>query len=117
MSKIEDRVAKQLLLRAKIGEKKYGTTMDREDLTLMDWLQHLQEELLDAAVYVEKLKQEVNYQEDISPDDTMNMYPGDLEINIDNYTDEDEERMDLIGRNGNDGLHYDNDTYWKSNNS
>ena len=63
MSKIEDRVAKQLLDRAKVGEAKYGTTMERNDLSLMEWFQHLQEELLDAAVYVEKLKQEVQYQE------------------------------------------------------
>ena len=63
MSKIEDRVAKQLLDRAKVGENKYGTTMERNDLSLMEWFQHLQEELLDAAVYVEKLKQEVQYQE------------------------------------------------------
>jgi hypothetical protein len=30
--------------------------MEREDLNFLDWLTHLQEELLDAAVYVEKLK-------------------------------------------------------------
>ena len=63
MSKIEDAVAKKLLLRAKIGEKKYGTTMERNDLSLEEWLNHLQEELLDATVYLEKLKQEIQYQE------------------------------------------------------
>jgi hypothetical protein len=31
--------------------------MERDDLTLMQWLQHLQEELMDAAVYIEKIKQ------------------------------------------------------------
>jgi len=56
MSKIEDRVVEAILKRAEIGERKYGTTMERGDLNLVDWLQHLQEELLDAAVYVEKLK-------------------------------------------------------------
>jgi hypothetical protein len=30
--------------------------MERDDLNFLDWLTHLQEELLDAAVYVEKLK-------------------------------------------------------------
>ena len=63
MSKIEERVAKQILDRAKVGEAKYGKTMERNDLDLMAWLQNLQEELMDAAVYVEKLKQEVQYQE------------------------------------------------------
>jgi len=33
--------------------------MERNDLTLLEWLQHLQEELMDAAVYVEKLKSEI----------------------------------------------------------
>lgn len=60
MSKIEDQVIDQILKRADRGHKKYGTTMEREDLTLYEWLQHLQEELLDATIYVEKLKQEVN---------------------------------------------------------
>jgi len=33
--------------------------MERGDLDLLAWLQHLQEELMDAAVYVERLMQEV----------------------------------------------------------
>lgn len=53
-------VAATLLLRAEKGLQKYGTTTEREDLDLFDWLQHLQEELLDAAVYVERLKKEVS---------------------------------------------------------
>jgi hypothetical protein len=52
-------VVNQFIARADAGKLKYGTTMDRDDLTLMQWLQHLQEELMDAAVYVEKLKREV----------------------------------------------------------
>jgi hypothetical protein len=30
--------------------------MDRNDLTPMEWIQHLQEELMDAVVYLEKIK-------------------------------------------------------------
>jgi hypothetical protein len=56
---ITDAVVVQLRTRAKKGKLKYGTTMERDDLTLMQWLQHLQEELMDAAVYVEKLKGEI----------------------------------------------------------
>lgn len=55
MSKIEDAVASKLLDRAEIGKKKYGVTMERDDLTLLEWLNHLQEEVMDAAVYIEKL--------------------------------------------------------------
>ena len=54
---ITEAVVAQLRTRAEKGKLKYGTTMERDDLTLMQWLQHLQEELMDAAVYVEKLKQ------------------------------------------------------------
>lgn len=54
---ITEAVVAQLRTRAEKGKLKYGTTMERDDLTLLEWLQHLQEELMDAAVYVEKLKQ------------------------------------------------------------
>ena len=43
--------------RARIGKKKYGTTLDRDDLTVVDWVNHTQEELMDATLYLEKLKQ------------------------------------------------------------
>ena len=63
MSRIEKQVCIQLLERAKFGKEKYGTTMERNDLTLLEWFQHLQEELMDATVYVEKLKEEVKKKE------------------------------------------------------
>lgn len=46
--------------RMNTGFTKYGVTTERTDLTFLDWLQHLQEELLDAAVYIERLKKEVS---------------------------------------------------------
>ena len=45
--------------RAVFGKKKYGTDLDRTDLNLSDWLQHLQDELHDAYLYSEKLKQDL----------------------------------------------------------
>lgn len=42
--------------RSQTGIKKYNTTLEREDLNFMDWLNHLQEELMDATLYIEKLK-------------------------------------------------------------
>jgi len=45
---------RQLLLeRAEAGLQKYGVTTERSDLTQQQWLQHLLEELLDAANYVQ----------------------------------------------------------------
>tara|TARA_R110000782_G_C14806417_1_gene412343 strand:- start:2601 stop:2840 length:240 start_codon:yes stop_codon:yes gene_type:complete len=55
MSKYEEQVIKKIRERAKVGKNKYGVTMERTDLDTMEWLVHLQEELMDAAVYVERL--------------------------------------------------------------
>jgi hypothetical protein len=41
--------------RAALGKEKYGTTMDREDLTVEEWLQHAYEEVLDLSLYLKKL--------------------------------------------------------------
>lgn len=54
---VVDTVVDKIKSRSQVGIRKYGTTMDRKDLSLVDWLTHLQEELLDAALYVEKLKE------------------------------------------------------------
>ena len=43
--------------RSEFGIKKYGVTLDRTDLGLKDWIHHMQEELMDAILYLEKLKQ------------------------------------------------------------
>lgn len=45
--------------RSDTGQKKYGTSLDRGDLNLLEWLNHLQEELMDATLYIEKLKSEI----------------------------------------------------------
>ena len=45
--------------RSEEGIKKYGVTLDREDLNGLEWLTHLQEELMDATLYIEKLKKEL----------------------------------------------------------
>jgi len=46
--------------RSRIGTEKYGTTLERNELTLLQWLTHLQEELMDATLYIQKLKSELN---------------------------------------------------------
>ena len=49
--------------RSSIGIEKYGRTLDRDDIDLMGWLNHLQEELMDATLYVEKIKHELDKSE------------------------------------------------------
>ena len=55
MSRVEDAVARKLKTRALAGLSKYGVTMERTDLSRLDWLIHAQEEAMDLAVYLEKL--------------------------------------------------------------
>ena len=57
MDSIVAAVIKKFAERSEIGIKKYGVTLDRTDLKTADWIQHTQEELMDAILYLEKLKQ------------------------------------------------------------
>jgi hypothetical protein len=57
MSKIEDSVCAKIQERAKVGLTKYGVTLERTDLTEVEWLTHLQEELMDACGYLERILQ------------------------------------------------------------
>ena len=52
-------VIEKFIERADFGMKKYGTNLDRTDLSIFDWIQHAQEEHMDAILYLEKLKKEV----------------------------------------------------------
>ena len=59
MDKNVEKVITQLRDREEEGLRKYGVNTERVDLTPLQWLQHLQEELMDASVYIEKLKNEL----------------------------------------------------------
>jgi len=58
MDSIVKRVIDSFKRRSERGLEKYGTTLDRNDLTNLEWLQHIQEEQMDATLYIEKLKDE-----------------------------------------------------------
>jgi len=51
----EGRIIQEIAKRRAHGLAKYGTTVERIDLTRKDWLQHAKEEALDFAVYLERL--------------------------------------------------------------
>ena len=55
MSSIEEQVCFKILKRSEVGKNKYGTTMERGDLSRLEWLKHAQEEAMDLAVYLQKL--------------------------------------------------------------
>jgi len=58
MSSIEDTVCEKILRRAELGKNKYGVTMERDDLKFVEWLVHLQEEMMDATVYLQRIIEE-----------------------------------------------------------
>lgn len=45
--------------RSQTGINKYGVTLERDDLSLEDWITHAQEEAMDLTLYLERLKEEV----------------------------------------------------------
>ena len=54
--KVIESVVKKIINRSDVGYKKYGVTLDKDDQPLDTWLQHIQEELMDAVNYIEKTR-------------------------------------------------------------
>ena len=50
---IVDTVIDKFVTRAKFGKNKYGTDLDRTDLSVVDWITHAQDELHDGILYLE----------------------------------------------------------------
>lgn len=55
MSQVTEQVINDIQQRELKGIETYGTTMDRDDLTQDEWLQHAYEESLDFCIYLKKL--------------------------------------------------------------
>jgi hypothetical protein len=53
---IVDTVIDNFIVRATFGKEKYGVGLEREDLSFLEFANHLQEELMDGILYLEKLK-------------------------------------------------------------
>jgi hypothetical protein len=54
MDKNVNSVLEKYMERATEGFKKYGCTTERKDVDLLGWLKHLQEEMMDATIYIER---------------------------------------------------------------
>ena len=54
--KVIESVVKKIINRSDVGYKKYGVTLHKDDQPLDTWLQHIQEELMDAVNYIEKTR-------------------------------------------------------------
>jgi hypothetical protein len=66
---VVDSVVQKFTERSRLGQVKYGKTLDRGDLTVHEWITHAQEELMDGILYLEKLRQVVAPCELRKPDD------------------------------------------------
>ena len=83
------RVVDKFVSRSDEGFTKYGRTLHDERTqghkNLLGYLNDIQEELMDAILYIQSAREELTEMIEIA----------------------DEKRMDIIGQNGNTGLHYD----------
>jgi len=55
--KIIERVINKIKSRSDVGYKKYGVTLKDDHQSLDVWLNHIQEELMDAVNYIEKARE------------------------------------------------------------
>jgi hypothetical protein len=64
--KIVESVVNQMIKRSEVGFKKYGKTLEREDYSIVDWINEAQQEALDLALYLERIKQDLIKAEEIT---------------------------------------------------
>jgi len=57
---VVDSIVDKFIDRARVGKAKYGKNMDREDLSLEEWLTHAIEEHMDAILYLQKIKKVIS---------------------------------------------------------
>lgn len=53
---VVDSVIDQFIDRATFGRSKYGVGMDREDLSILEWIEHAKQEAMDQILYLQKLE-------------------------------------------------------------
>jgi len=54
---VVERVVDKFISRSDIGYRKYGVTLEDDKSNVFEWINHLQEELMDATLYLQKLKE------------------------------------------------------------
>ena len=56
---VVESVVNKFVSRSDVGFAKYGKTLRDDDSDLFVWINHLQEELMDAVLYMQRLKEEL----------------------------------------------------------
>ena len=54
---VVERVVEKFVSRSDVGFAKYGVTLEDDKSNIFQWINHLQEELMDAVLYLQKLKE------------------------------------------------------------
>ena len=54
---VVERVVDKFVSRSDVGFAKYGITLENDKSNIFQWINHLQEELMDAVLYLQKLKE------------------------------------------------------------
>jgi len=54
---VVERVVDKFVGRSDVGFEKYGVTLEEDPSEMLEWLNHLQEELMDAVLYLQKAKE------------------------------------------------------------
>ena len=54
---VVERVCRKFTNRSDVGFEKYGVTLQDDPSEMLAWLNHLQEELMDAVLYLQKAKE------------------------------------------------------------
>jgi len=67
---VVERVVNKFVSRSDIGFAKYGVTLEDDKSNMFEWMNHLQEELMDAVLYLQKAKEvyTTDLQEDLLMD-------------------------------------------------
>jgi hypothetical protein len=63
MDSIVEELIEKYVERAEIGKAKYNMTMDRDDLSISEWVNHAQEEAMDLSIYLTKIKRELRFKD------------------------------------------------------
>lgn len=54
---VVEKVVDKFVQRSDVGYKKYGVTLRDDPSEMFQWLNHIQEELMDAILYIQKTKE------------------------------------------------------------
>jgi predicted nuclease with TOPRIM domain len=61
MDSILTELLEKYVQRAEIGKAKYNMDMDRDDLSITEWVSNAQEEAMDLSIYLTKIKRELEF--------------------------------------------------------